>query len=543
MAVLGCDPGLPEGSNDFAAGGTAAARSQAEFSSLPPEDQYMVANKLLGTMFRGVPAEDFFNLDAGMANLQPISSTFVDDTRNALARKMSHAEVLVYDTIIDGLDAEGNPDPANAKYEFDTRADLESNRRSKQIPLARIKEYPISRDMFVHWMGYVLINTIMFSPAEEMDSTDYTDIQNMYRFLVTNLDEGTPIRQIVRSNLPSLARWRVSRSAENHALEAYELYLGLFETNVDEDGNDDSYRGGIACKDLYLTSNGDGYLIRRTDYPNTEPQLILGTNYITTCDDLYDVIAGHPLLIPRVTEAILNYFVEVTVDNLDYRQQFINSIVASGPETFEDIFTAIIFSREYLLNVERPKSFEENLMSLLDTLKWDPAANAGEVDEEIFRRMTEYDGARLDLGAMGWDSMTYKIGRIPAVPLDGLSFANYHRALRENLLRNSNSYVGGVNNAGDGLIFDVNDAIKPVVEQMSPEEYIDFLFLSAMQRKATAVEMTDLIALYGPAPGLNYTQDIDGVTVVRSGRHDDIARVTFDYISRLPEQYYFRAVN
>ncbi len=537
MLVLGCDPGLPEGSNDFAAGGTAVALSQGEFNGLSAEDQYMVANKLLGTMFRGVSAEDFYNLDAGVANLQPLSSSFLTDTKSALAANMSNADVLAYDTIIDGLDEEGNPVPADAKYEFDTRSDLESNRRSKQLPLARIKEYPISRDMFVHWMAYVLSNTIMFSPAEEMESTDYTDIQNMYRFLVTSIDEGTPIRQVIRSNLPSLARWRVSRSPENHALEAYELYLGLFETE------EDSFRGGIACKDLYLTSDGDGYLIRRTDYPNTEPQLILGTNYITTCDDLYDVIAGHSLLIPRVTEAIFNYFVEVTGDNLDYRQQFINSIVASGPETFEDIFTAILFSREYLLNIERPKSFEENLMSLLDTLKWDPAANAGQVDEEIFRRMTEYDGQALDLGAMGWDTMTYKIGRIPAVPLDGLSFANYHKALREDLLRNSNSYVGGVNNAGDGLIFDANDDIKPVVEQMSPEEYVDFLFLNAMQRKATAVEMTDLIALYGPAPGLNHTQDVDGVTEIRSGRHDDIARITFDYISRLPEQYYFRAVN
>jgi hypothetical protein len=537
MLVLGCDPGLPEGSNDFAAGGSAVALSQGAFNTLSAEDQYMVANKLLGTMFRGVSAEDFFDLNAGVGNLQPNSATYLEDLKNALARNMSHAEVLAYDTIIDGLDAEGNPDPANAKYEFDTRSDLESNRRSKQLPLARIKEYPISRDMFVHWMAYVLTNTIMFSPAEEMESTDYTDIQNMYRFLVTNLDEGTPIRQIIRSNLPSLARWRVSRSPENHALEAYELYLGLFETE------EDSYRGGIACKDLYLTSDADGYLIRRTDYPNTEPQLILGSNYITTCDDLYDVIAGHPLLIPRVTEAIFNYFVEVTGDNLDYRTQFINSIVASGPETFEDIFIAILFSREYLLNIERPKSFEENLMPLLDTLKWDPAANAGEVDEEIFRRMTEYDGARLDLGNMGWDTMTYKIGRIPSVPLDGLSFANYHRALRENLLMNDCSYRGGCNNGGDGLIFDGSDAIKPVVEQMSAEEYIDFLFLNAMQRKATAVEKTDLMALYGPAPGLNHTQDIDGVTVVRSGRHDDIARITFDYISRLPEQYYFRAVN
>jgi len=536
MLVLGCDPGLPEGSNDFAAGGSAVALSQSEFNSLPPEDQYMVANKLLGTMLRGVSAEDFFNLDAGVANLQPSSSAFLDDTRNALARNMSNAEVLAYDTIIDGLDAEGNPDPANAKYEFDTRSDLESNRRSKQLPLARIKEYPISRDMFVHWMAYVLSNTIMFSPAEEMESTDYTDIQNMYRFLVTSIDEGTPIRQVIRSNLPSLARWRVSRSPENHALEAYELYLGLFETE------EDSFRGGIACKDLYLTSDGDGYLIRRTDYPNTEPQLILETNYITTCDDLYDVIAGHPLLIPRVTEAIFNYFVEVTGDNLDYRQQFINSIVASGPETFEDIFTAILFSREYLLNIERPKSFEENLMPLLDTLKWDPGYSTEGIGKRIFRNMTERDSI-LRLSGMGWDTMTYKIGRIPSVPLDGLGFANYHKALREQLLRNDCSYEGGCNNAGDGLIFDADDVIRPVVEQMSPEEYIDFLFLNAMQRKATPVEKTDLMALYGPSPGLNHTQDIDGVTVVRSGRHDDIAVITFDYISRLPEQYYFRAVN
>ena len=536
VVVLGCDPGLPEGSNDFAAGGTAAALSQAEFNRLPPEEQYMVANKLLGTMFRGVPVEDFFVLDAGMTNLQPTSTSFLTDTKNALAANMSNDEVLVYDTIIDGLDAEGNPDPDNAKYRFDTRSDLESNRRAKQLPLARIKEYPISRDMFVHWMAYVLINTIMFSPAEEMESTDYTDIQNMYRFLVTSLEEGKSIRQIIRSNLPSLARWRVSRSPENHALEAYELYLGLFETE------EDSYRGGIACKDLYLTSEADGYLIRRTDYPNTEPQLILENNYITTCDDLYDVIAGHPLIIPRVTEAILNYFVEVKGDNLDYRTQFINSIVASGPETFEDIFTAILFSKEYLLNIERPRSFEENLMPLLDTLKWDPATNAGDMDDNIFRRMTELD-SQMRLSNMGWDTMTYKIGRIPAVPLDGLSFANYHKALRERLLRNNCAYRGGCNAGGDGLFLDADDALLPSVEQMSASEYIDYLFMSVLFRKATAVEQTDLLALYGPAPGLNYTEDVDGVTNVRSGRHDEIATITFDYISRLPEQYYFRAVN
>jgi hypothetical protein len=229
----------------------------------------------------------------------------------------------------------------------------------------------------------------------------------------------------------------------------------------------------------------------------------------------------------------------VTADNLDYRQQFISSIVASGPETFEDIFNAIIFSKEYLLNIERPKSFEENLMPLLDTLKWDPAANAGDVDESIFRRMTEFD-SQMRLSGMGWDTMTYKIGRIPQVPLDGLSFANYHKALRERLLLNDCSYEGGCNGAGEGLLFDENDALLPSVEQMSPEDYVDYLFLSALHRKATAVEKTDLLALFDT---LSHTSIVDDVTEVRSGRHDDIARITFDYISRLPEQYYFRAVN
>ena len=541
MLVLGCDPGLPEGGNDFAAGGSAVALSQAEFNSLPAEEQYMVANKLLGTMFRGVAVEDFFDMSTGMANLRPADAAFLSNTRNAISRDMSNAEVLAYDTIIDGLDADGNPDPANAKYIFDNDSNTRNNERAKQLPLARIKEYPVSRDMFVHWMAYVLINTIMFSPAEEMESTDYTDVQNMYRFLVLKLEEGATIRQIVRSNLSTLARWRVSRSAENHALEAYELYLGLFETE------EDSYRGGIACKDLYLTNEDDGYLIRRTDFPNTIPQLILQNQYVTTCDDLYDVIAGHPLLIPRVVEVLFNYFVDLRGDNLAYRQGIINAIAASNPQTFEDIFTAILFSRAYLLNIERPRTFEENLMPLLDALKWHPGENAGEVDEQIFRRMTEFSNEQIYMAGMGWATTKYKIGRLPEVPLDGLSFANYHKSMREEFLMNRGFYDPSSNNAG--FLYDENGDAKVFIENMSLNDFIDFLFMSGLQRKASASEKTDLIDVY--QTGVNssgtivnhLTTNTDGDTVVRVGRFDEVAQITFDYIARLPEFYYYRSVN
>ncbi|MBL4712515.1 MAG: hypothetical protein JKX75_08485 [Gammaproteobacteria bacterium] len=538
IAVTACDPGSPEGDSGFQAGGAATALSQSEFNALSADEQYMVANKLMGTMFRGVAVEDFFDMNAGITNLRPVDSSFLIRTQNKLSSNLSNAQLLTYDSIIDGLDADGNPDPDNAKYLFDTDSNARNNERAKQLPLARIKEYPISRDMFVHWMAYVLTNTIMFSPAEEMESTDFTDVQNMYRFLVLKLEEGATIRQIVRSNLPSLARWRVSRSAENHALEAYELYLGLFETEVD------SYRGGIACKDLYLTNEDDGYLLRRTDFPNTTPQLILGTNYITTCDDLYDVIAGHPLLIPRVVEVIFNYFVELRGDNLAYRRSIINAIVNSGPQTFEDIFTAIIFSKEYLLNIERPKTFEENMMPLLDALKWHPGENAGEVDELIFRRMTEFSDQQIFLNGMGWASMEYKIGRLPNVPIDGLSFANHHKSMREEFLMNRSFYDPSGNN--DGFIYAGNSSsdVKTFIANMSLNDYIDFLFLGALQRKASASEKVDLIDVYATGvTGNHLTTNGVGDQIVRSGRYDEIAQITFDYITRLPEFYYFRSVN
>ncbi len=548
--LLGCDPGAPSGSTEFTAGGFARPMSQQEYNQLAPEQQYQVANKLLATIYRGKTAGEFFDFSNGTNVLVPRDTKFLDNMKASMRTDLSQVEIAVYDTEIDGLDSEGNPVQADAKYRFDTNGDAESNQRPRQLPLARIKEYPVSRTQFVHWMAYFLANTIMFSPAEEMESTDMNDVQNMYRFLVKSLEDDLSVRQIVRSNLPSLARWRVSRSPENHALEAYELYLGLFETE------EDSLRGGIACKDLYLTDEDDGYLIRRTDFPNSVPQLILGTNYVTTCDDLYDVIAGHPLLMPRVTEVILNYL--MAGRSLNDRLAMNAAINASNPETFEDIFKAIIFSKEYLVNTERPRSYEENLMSLLDTLKWNPRDNnAGELDEAVFIRMTSNNiNDRIALPAKGAANMSYKIGRLPDVPMDGVSFASYHKGLREEFLvragnapnsgYNNTAYQGG--NGTDGLFYDADGDVQPDVADLSPEEFLDFLFLNALQRKPSSDEITDLLEIIRDENGdMNqsdsHLQTVDGVEVIRAGRYDNIARITFDYISRLSEFYYFKAVS
>lgn len=546
-SLIGCDPGQPNVDSGFNASGRAAPLSQSEFNSLPPEEQYQVASKLYGTLFRGISAEDFYDLNAGVVNLKPKSRTFLIDAKKALSTRLSTAELLAADTLIEGLDSEGNATEADAKYSFDGDTRPDENEKAMQIPLARIKEYPISHDLYVQWMAYFLSNTIMYSPAVEMETTDTVDAQNMYRFLVTKLKDGAPVREMIRSNLPSLARWRVSRSSENHALEAYELYLGLFETE------EDSVKGGIACKDFYLTNEDAGYVLSTTNIPNTQPQLILDSFFITTCDDLYDVIAGHPLIIPRAVEVLVNYL--FSGRSQADRVAIINSIASSGAETYEEIFTAMIFSREYLLNTERPRSFEESLLPLLDALKWDPAARSGDsVGKRIFEFMASGSdnppnrGNVLYVGNKGWHSMTLKIGRLPDVPLDALSFANYHKGIREQLLMNEGSYDGSQLDI-PGLIYNGqgndDDDVRDVVSQLSLTDYIHFLFLNTMQRKASAEEIAGLITIYG---GLSLlTTDTNGNKVIgpstSDSRHNNIAEVTFDYISRLPEFYYFKALN
>ena len=150
--------------------------------------------------------------------------------------------------------------------------------------------------------------------------------------------------------------------------------------------------------------------------------------------------------------------------------------------------------------------------------------------------------------------MSLKIGRLPDVPLDALSFANYHKAVREELLTGTNGYYDvrlydGSQTDIPGLIYNGqgndDDDLRPVISQLSLTDYIHFLFLNTLQRKASAEEVTGLITIYD---GLSLlTVDADGNQIVvpstNDSRHNNIAAVTFDYISRLPEFYYFRAVN
>ncbi|MBA3581387.1 MAG: hypothetical protein H0W44_02925 [Gammaproteobacteria bacterium] len=537
ILLAGCNPGLPsDGDNgDLQTSGYAAGMTDAEYASLTPEQQYQVARKLNGAMFKGVPVESFFSGSATTTGTRSLAraatvndAKYLTNMRSALRTLVPNYQNDAVITEISGVDAQGNPIPGGAKYNFSYDPNNDTNDYSaRETPLAFIYEYPVSRDAFVHWMAWFLSNTIMFSPALEMESTDINDGFNNYERLYTGLKNKQSVRQIIRSHLPTLSRWRVSRSAENHFLEAAELYLGLFDTK------EDSRKGGIACKNYSLTGDDDGYQLRGTGIRNTVPQIVFGAYYIVDCEDVYDMIAGHPLVIPRVTEIIVNSLMAESTN--DVRQAMIQSIAGSNPETFEDIFKAVLFSRQYLLYTERPKSFEENYFSLLGTFKWNPdVGTGGDTNRDVFRNLASNQGNAIYLGDMSWAPMEYKIGRQAETPMDALSFANYHKAVREQLLRQINNYNRRI------IYTDNGSQLRSNIAVMTPEQYLNFLFLSALTRSALPVEQTDLFNIF---VARGWTQQVNGQLRIRTGNYGDVARLTFDYISRLPEFYYFPAIN
>ena len=472
--------------------GVAAPLSLSEFQNLKPEKQYQVANKLAGTMYKGIPVDVFFDFNVYGDNLKvsEAGSQYLKNARAGLTSRLKNK--TNYNNLIE------------ARHDLGT--DLQ---RAKALPLAILKEYPESRERFEVWMAYVLMNTILFSPAEELDSTNYIDIQIVFNTLVKKMSDDVNVSEIVLAHMKSEANWRRFRSPEDNVREMMEIYLGLF------DRDEEVPRAAIACKNWYLTgeNNEERYALIVNDFEeNTQPQFVLG-RWVTNCEDFYDAVAQSSRLIPQLTGHLVAWFFPNASEAK--KANIVKDIVAQKPTRFNEIFTAIIFSREYLMNNERPKSFEENFFNLAERLAWEQTNTA------FMRELTANSNANRDgLREMGQPTMTLKLGRPNGQPLDVLSFSYYHKTLREQLL----ARVGTVWGSWGDAFVDKGDLFET-------EDYIDYLFLAGLSRKATSEEMTVIKQAFvdsGNDAGGNY----------RSNQ----ASIVFDYISRLPDLYYFKKI-
>lgn len=570
--LAGCSPGQPDlgqaSSGGGSASGIAAPMSDAAFTAMSVDQQYQVMNKVLGTLYVGVPVADFYDLSSGLAEASPnptVSS--LSQLWQQLLTPLSEKQRAELDLLIVGDPNAEDDETGNlvrAAFSFDEN-------RPRQMPLARMHTYPVSRDSFSQWMAWHLANTILFSPAEEIDSADMTDVQNLFRRLDLSIMEGRSIRDMIATHQRSVENWRRFRSPEDNTREMMEIYLGIFDNDAEVPN------ASQACRDLYLTDERDGYKLAYTDFPNDEPQLVLGT-YVLNCGEFYDVVAGHPLLIPRVTSILVDYF--FADRDADERLSLTQSVVASNPVRFDDIFLAILFSQAYLLDTERQASFEEAYLGMAARLRWDAR-------EDVFRGMTGGRGgmSRTYMAEMGWPTMSLKLGRLAEVPSDALSFANYHKALRETLMldysnwrkelglvkpeapepappeplpddaspREAAAFVAATeefNQAVSALTnkeqrlhaeaveeYNLRYAEYSAIERFTLPQLFDYLFLSTVQRRANNIERTELTTIVNAEGYL----DVEfGKAFVKSGYTDDIALLVFDYISRLPETYYLR---
>ncbi|GMT42829.1 MAG: hypothetical protein IEMM0002_1240 [bacterium] len=512
-SVGGTSDGTDTGSGTAGSGAGIERLSLDEYAGLSNVQKYQTANKISATLYKGVAVKDFFNLDNGLTDPTLANEeNFIAATMTALSGYLANS--AAYFSAVD------------AKYIFD-ESDY-SGFWTQQYPLAVLFEFPISKDRFEIWMAYTLANTILFSPAVERESVDYIDIQHVLYRLVKLIGNGKTISEVVYEHLVSQENWRRFRSPEDNTREMMEIFLARF---ID----DEVPMAAIACGNWYLADDRRGYQLVIGFDENDAPQNILDTA-VTTCYDFYRAVSEHPSLLPRVISILVNVFFAGHSD--DEKAGLVNAIIDTAPVTFNDLFTTIIFSREYLLNAERPKSFEEAFFNTARRIDW-YAKNS------FFRDLNR----RLDrtthetLSDLRQAPITYKLRRQTDVPLDSLSFAFYHKAVRERLLidRKTDDF----NEADGGWQADFIDV------NLDGDDFIHYVFLSVISRKAADTELSALNAIFD---GLGYGSPARGKTTSSGGAlyhgsdgtlDDKMGKavVIMDYISRLSEFYYFNTIN
>ena len=119
--------------------------------------------------------------------------------------------------------------------------------------------------------------------------------------------------------------------------------------------------------------------------------------------------------------------------------------------------------------------------------------------------------------------LTYKLGQPVAVPLDTLSFSYYHKAVREKLLLDRKTDEFNNNDGGwQPSLIDVN---------YDGDDYIDYLFLAVLSRKARQEELDELNSIIA-------SRGYD-----KPEKNLPKAMIILDYFSRLSEFYYTQPIN
>ena len=490
ILLTACSGGSGSGSGGSDGPGSASQEqiglqnfADEDYNALSEEDKLGVSNKVLGALFKGIAPDEFFDMGNGVSALAlETEENYVSKIEKDLSKPINENQIR---------------NLINEKYEFDDKQE------PIQYQLALLYETPLSKNYFELWMAYQLTNTILFSPAVELDTVAYEDARRVFERVLAGVRQNNSISKIVYDHMISQENWRRFRSPEDNTREMMEIFLKRF--------NDAEVPlAAMACKNWSLEEEDDEYLLLIGPEVNTEPVQILDTT-VVDCTQFYQAVAGHVDLIPTVAATLVDLFFYGYLP--EDKSRIVDDLIEENPSTFGELFKKIIFSKEYLLNAERPKFFEEVFFNLAERMDW-------YANESFFRYINrQTSNTRFpSLNNMNQAALTYKLGRRAQVPLDTLSFAFYHQAVRERLLIDRK---GNPDNNRDG---GWQDSFIEV--DLLQDDFYHYLFLAVLSRNARQQELDELKRIIADQ-GFN-----------RNDRRMQQAMIVLDYISRLSELYH-----
>lgn len=463
--------------------------TDSDYNALSPLERYAVVNKLSAAMYKGIRVEDFFTLADGLADPQ-LSPTAAS---TASISAQLDTPLANYNEVVTRVDE---------KYFFNEYR----QRNTRAYAMALLWELPLSREYFHRWIAYTLANTILFSPAYEHKTVADYDVREVFNRLSTRIDQGWSIRQIVEEHVSSEANWRRFRSPEDNTREMMEIFL-LRQNDAEVP------IAAKACQNWFLSDDTMAYQLIKTQNINTEPLSVIDTDGIITCEDFYHALAQHADLIPSITRRIIDGMLPEFTEA--EKVAFINEIVAEQPETFTELFRLILFSRQYLLQSAHALSYEEAFYPVADRIHW----YAGHYYFHNLNDDVAGDNPP-DLAELHQQTLSYKLGRETAVPTDTLSFAYYHKLVRDTLMLDRRTATDPANTSDSG--WQTSFLSEGEVAGLGDDDYIQLLFLSTLTREADATELGTLKQLFTDQNISNRQQQ---------------ALIAFDYISRLSELY------
>ena len=493
--------------------------TDAEFDALGEAQKLQVADKLLTSLFFGYPLQE---LKAKIA-----AGDFLGTVRSGLEVETTDRgwleEHILDDAVFRQYDSSWyTPQAITILTRFYAMKDLD-------------------KYFFNNWVAYILSQTIMFSPAYELSSSHTPNVSGVYNRLVTMLGNESGMRFTTYVHMMSEDNWRRFRSPEDNGREMLEIYL------LDAD---DSHVpiAGTALKNWKLNTDSDTLEVSLNQ--NTTPLNVLtnffGGEAVVTGEDFYRELVKSSRFTSGVTRRLVDFF--FPEKSATRKVEITNTIISSNPETWQDILQQIIFSEEYLLHNNRGQSAEETFYSL-----------AKKIDYR--HRRGTFNTFKSRLEDMHQATMKYKLGKLERVPQDSLSFAHYHKYIREDMLLNYTrpEYDDDPDSWGhDGWMPSFIE-----LERFNPDSssdisslrtFVDYLFESTIARKATdnehslfknhMIELRDGKQLFIWDFNMFISRDDPEDQANRRERHKrNIAYIVLDYISRLDTIYRQREVN